>query len=565
MHVDDEEVEGLDAVLEALERGLTGLDAGHLDADAAEEALERTQDRRLVVDRERMPAPHRLLDAWGLPHRETLRRRRRQSNPPVARPRARALVHELEWEFARRLLNPPADGSSVEAGGDAMRESNAASATVGDRLRPGEDTFDTRLEPEDFFPSGVLDGRYRLRRTIGHGGTCVVFDAEHLFTGQTVAIKTLLPEHRHSPSARERLLREAHALGLCRHENIVSIADAGMAPDGSPYLVLEKLEGRPLDGILELRGRLSVAEALHIVRHAALAVAEAHRHGFIHRDLKPANVVVMHGDPERPGERVRLIDFGIALPPPDEARPKLTAAGLMVGTPEYLAPEQILGAAASQASDVYALGLVLFECISGVLPFRGSYAQRLLQITSAPARSVKAIRPEVSDAVAALLHKALARDIASRYPTAEAFARAIDAIGEASTELALLRGVPPPLPSPLRAGRRSPRAAYVSPLRVAVGDRVFEGRVQDIAAGGMLCFVQSHIDVGATVTLRFSAPVEGRIVETQGLVRWARRADRAGRFAFAIGVEFSSVSAALAREIEIYVSRLAISDAPAPR
>jgi serine/threonine-protein kinase len=413
------------------------------------------------------------------------------------------------------------------------------------------------LQPQTPFANdSVLDGRYRLRRTIGQGGMCVVFEAQHVFTGKMVAIKTLLPELRHSSEARERILREGQVLGALRHSSIVSIEDAGIASNGVPYLVLEKLEGRGLDSILDLRRRLPVADALHVAACVARAVAEAHRAGFVHRDIKPSNVVIVHGSDALGGEEIRLLDFGVAVASEDGGdRPKLTAAGMMVGTPEYLAPEQLLGAPATVLTDIYALGVLLFECLTGELPFPGQFGQRLVKVVTTDAPSVKTFRDDVSDGVAALVGKALAREAQARFPSAASFARAIEELGESADVLRLLRGVPPPLPA--AATRQHARAAYASPLRLEVGSREIEAASADLSIGGMLCMVSEHVEVGTHLTIRMTSPIGGAPVDVQGLVRWTRKADRSSRFAFATGIEFMSVSSSLRREIEEYVSRLA--------
>ena len=407
-----------------------------------------------------------------------------------------------------------------------------------------------------FAPEGVLDGRYRLRRTIGQGGMCVIFEAQQLFTGKLVAIKTLLPELRHSPEARERILREGMVLGAIRHPNVISIEDAGIAPNGSPYLVLEKLEGRALDSILDLRRRISVADALHIAGALAWALAEIHSRGFIHRDIKPSNVVVVHGSEAQGGEQVRVLDFGVATAPDRvDGPPKLTAMGSVVGTPEYLAPEQLLGAPATPLTDVYSVGVLLYECLTGELPFVGDFGARLMQVVTKDAPSVKTFRDDVSEGVASIVARALSRESGGRFETAAKLAEAIDSLGVASKTLHLLRGVPPPLPA--AATRQHARAAYASPVQLHIGERRLDGVSADISSGGMLCLIAEHIDIGTRLTLRGSAPFSAEPMVVQGLVRWTRKAERSSRFAVAAGIEFMTVPVKLQRDIDAYVSHIA--------
>lgn len=401
---------------------------------------------------------------------------------------------------------------------------------------------------------GVVDGRYRILRTIGAGGTSVVYDAQQIFTGQSVALKMLLPEYQHTAEGRERLLGEALILGGFKHPNIVAIIDAGVGKEGMPFIALEKLEGRSLESLLQVRRTFEVGEALHVTRAIALAVAASHRQKFLHRDLKPANVIVVHAGPNT-SEQIRLIDFGIATRIVEDTRPRLTAAGALIGTPEYLAPEQLMGEPATIASEIYALGLMLFEFLTGALPFTGNYAQRLMQISAGEAKDVRALRPEVSPAIAALVARALSRDPARRFGSAEAFASAVGTLSETSETLNLLRGVPPPLPS--AATRRHARAAFVAPISAAVDGHVFEARAEDISVGGLLCFLQRHVSVGTHVALRFTSPVGGHAITALGLVRWARKADRSARLPIAAGIEFLHLPDAARAEIEAYVKAVA--------
>lgn len=407
-----------------------------------------------------------------------------------------------------------------------------------------------------FAPEGVLDGRYRLRRTIGQGGMCVIFEAQQIFTGKLVAIKTLLPELRHSPEARERILREGMVLGAIRHPNVISIEDAGIATNGAPYLVLEKLEGRALDSILDLRRRISVPDALHIALSLSWALAETHSRGFVHRDIKPSNVVVVHGSEAQGGEQVRLLDFGVATAPDRlGGPPKLTATGSVVGTPEYLAPEQLLGAPATPMTDVYAVGVLLYECLTGELPFVGEFGARLMKVVTTDAPSVKTLRDDVGEGVAGIVARALSRESGNRFATAGMLAEAIESLGEASSTLHLLRGVPPPLPA--AATRQHARAAYASPVQLHIGERQLDGVSADISSGGMLCLISEHIDIGTRLTLRGAAPFSAEPMVVQGLVRWTRKAERSSRFDVAAGIEFITVPAKLQQDIDAYVDHIA--------
>lgn len=383
---------------------------------------------------------------------------------------------------------------------------------------------------------------------------CAVFEAEHLFTRRLVALKTLLPEFAHSPDARERLLREASVLGTVRHPNVVTIHDAGVTAEGVPYVALDKLDGWSLDSILKVQGRLEVGDAIHVVHRAACAVGAAHRVGVLHRDVKPSNVMIAHEPGLFGPEAVRLVDFGIASVLPAPGRTPLTATGTMIGTPEYLAPEQLLGAPATTASDLYALGLVLHETLLGALPFASNGPERLLRVLSEDVPDVRAARQDVSAKVAAVLAKALARDPELRFPSADAFAAALGDSGEMSAKLHLLHH-PPALPA---RRRRHVRAAYVAPLRVEANGHSFEGRTADLSAGGALCFLREHVQVGATIRLRMPSPVSGRLADFDVLVRWARHSERADRLPVCAGVELLEAPSWLRHEIDVYVAKLGV-------
>src|SRR6185436_2352458 len=174
-------------------------------------------------------------------------------------------------------------------------------------------------------------------------GIAAVFEAEHLFTGRSVAVKLLNGKHSGNTESRERLLREARALTLARHPNVVSVLDAGKLDDDMPYLVMELIEGRTLAGILAARQRLAVADAVRVAIQLCEALSAIHERGVVHRDIKPSNVFVARDEIGR--EVVKLFDFGIATlsgAAPGVADKKLTQIGAVIGTPEYMSPEQLI-------------------------------------------------------------------------------------------------------------------------------------------------------------------------------------------------------------------------------
>ncbi|HEU4533914.1 MAG TPA: serine/threonine-protein kinase, partial [Polyangiaceae bacterium] len=220
-------------------------------------------------------------------------------------------------------------------------------------------------------PGEVVGGRYRLERLLGSGGMGAVWAATHLVTRRAVALKMLRALDGARPEERRRLLREAQAASAVEHPNVVRVLDAFEA-DGAPALVMDLLTGESLAQRLAREGRLSLGEAAVVLRPVVAAVAAAHRAGVVHRDLKPANVFLAAGSGGGPD--VRVLDFGVAKllerPGGDAHSGSLTRTGEVVGTPFYMSPEQFYGEPdVDPRADVWALGVVLYECLAGRRPF----------------------------------------------------------------------------------------------------------------------------------------------------------------------------------------------------
>ncbi len=238
---------------------------------------------------------------------------------------------------------------------------------------------------EDIAPLalGTRVGAYRVERVLGEGGMGRVYVAEHVHIGRRVALKMLRRDLAKNPNAVDRFFVEAQVVNRIRHPGIVEVTDLFVA-DGMPCIVMELLEGRTL--ALEIaRGPVDPALVVEIATQIAEALTAAHAHQVIHRDLKPDNVVLLREQrdaPDRPQAdrpRAKVLDFGVAKlndhtqhgAGPNGAPHKQTAAGAIVGTPEYMAPEQLAGKGVDARTDVYALGVVLYECLTGVRPFSG--------------------------------------------------------------------------------------------------------------------------------------------------------------------------------------------------
>jgi eukaryotic-like serine/threonine-protein kinase len=255
----------------------------------------------------------------------------------------------------------------------------------------------------------LFDGRYQVVRKLGAGGMANVYLAEDQELGRRVAIKILNDRHANDEQFVERFRREAKNAAALSHPNIVSIYDRGEA-EGTYYIAMEFLEGRSLKELIVQRGPAPITVAIEYARQILSALRFAHRHGIVHRDIKPHNVLV---DAEG---RVKVTDFGIARAGTSE----MTEAGSIVGTAQYLSPEQARGTEVDQRSDLYSLGIVLYELLTGSLPFTGDTPVEIaMKHLSTVPEAPSAKRPEVPRDLDLIVTRALAKDPAERYQNAE--------------------------------------------------------------------------------------------------------------------------------------------------
>jgi hypothetical protein len=274
-------------------------------------------------------------------------------------------------------------------------------------------------------PGTLISGRYRIETVLGQGGMGIVYLAEHVHIRKHLALKVLLPALMNTPEMVARFEREAIAAGAVSHPNVASASDFGRLDDGSFFLVLEYLQGRTLRAELA-SGALPVARALAIARGVALGASAAHAKGIVHRDLKPENVMLVTRDDER--DFVKVLDFGLARLEEGGAETPLTCAGTVVGTPHYIAPEQVLGVGVDARADLYALGVMLVEMLTGARPFEGGGVTVLRQhlLSSAPPVSPEVLE-RVPVGVRPLVVRLLERDPAARYANALELVAALDA------------------------------------------------------------------------------------------------------------------------------------------
>ena len=254
----------------------------------------------------------------------------------------------------------------------------------------------------------VFDGRYLVVRKLGTGGMATVYLAEDQELGRRVAIKTLDDRHAQDDQFIERFRREASSAAVLSHPNIVAVYDRGQS-DGTYYIAMEYLEGKTLKELLVSRGATPVRIAVDYTRQILAALEYAHRNGIVHRDIKPHNIVVA------PDGRIKVMDFGIAR----SGSSQVTEAGSIIGTAQYLSPEQARGLPAGPSADLYSTGIVLYEMLTGSVPFGGDTPLEVaMQHLSAVPEPPSAKRPEIPHELDAIVLRALAKDTEQRYRSA---------------------------------------------------------------------------------------------------------------------------------------------------
>jgi serine/threonine-protein kinase len=403
----------------------------------------------------------------------------------------------------------------------------------------------------------TLDNRYALNREIHRGERCTVYQAKHLFTSRTVAVKLLNPDLVEDAMEREALLGEARLLSEIRHVAIPDVLDAGMVSGEKPgtvqpYIVMEMIEGRSLAGLLAARGVLEVPLAVMATQALAAALRACHKKGLVHQDVRPANMLLplerAHREPETRGAPVKLVDFDAAM-----------RSLLRDGAAEdrsyhpYLAPEQQHGGQVDPRTDIFGAGVVLYQCLTGELPYPldGSFRER--------AKPPSQHRSEVPKRLDDVVLQAIATNITVRFETMDEL---VDALTKSLREPSVppLSQAPPSLvPAPSTddgaSRRRFARAAYMTPVRIIRGeDTVIDCTCEDISEGGMQLYGASVTNEGEELRARFALPISGKIVEVRSIARWHKDAhDGEG----ATGIEFAELSGETREEIAKYVQYFA--------
>jgi serine/threonine protein kinase len=269
---------------------------------------------------------------------------------------------------------------------------------------------------------GQTLGAYRLARLLGVGGMGRVYKGVHPGIGSRVAVKVLSYECAQRHDLVERFFAEARAVNLIRHESIVNVLDLATLPDNRPYIIMEYLDGAPLSGLIERAGPLPLGSLAKLIAEVLDALGAAHATGIVHRDLKPDNIFVT------PAGRPKVLDFGIAKLQQNLGTGSATQTGSLLGTPHYMSPEQAMGAAIDHRTDIYAIGVILFECVTGHRPFHaGSLFELLRKHVDEPPPSPRTLRPDLTPMFEHVIQRALAKRPDERWPSTAVLTQALQA------------------------------------------------------------------------------------------------------------------------------------------
>jgi serine/threonine-protein kinase len=274
----------------------------------------------------------------------------------------------------------------------------------------------------------LFEGKYRIEKLVGKGGMGAVFAAHHTLLDQRVAVKFLLGDMVSNPEAARRFNNEAKAAAKIKGEHICRVLDFGQSPTGLPFMVMEFLEGMDLAALVEQRGALPVEEAVDYVLQALEAIAQAHKHGMVHRDLKPANLYLARTDEGK--QLVKVLDFGISKasnPFSQTGNHSLTSTKSMLGSPLYMSPEQLRSAKnVDQRADIWSIGVILFELLTGRVPFNGeSLGELFVAILEQQTPRVSQLRGDIPQVLDEAIGRCLQRPLEQRWPNVGELAAAL--------------------------------------------------------------------------------------------------------------------------------------------
>ena len=285
------------------------------------------------------------------------------------------------------------------------------------------------LPPPPGYDHGLVAGKYRLTRQIGRGGMGTVWEGVHDSLGTRVAVKIIETEHVQSPESLRRFENEAHAAARLQSKYVVEVYDHGVMPDGRAFIVMQYLQGEPLDRRLERLGRLSPRETARIVLQICRALSKAHAIGIVHRDLKPENIFLVW-DEEDGADVVKIVDFGIAKFTAPTGEVAGTYTGSLLGTPFYMSPEQARGLrTVDHRSDLWSVGVITFRCMVGRLPFEGdSVGDVLVNLCTGPIPAPTEFVPDLPTGFDAWMARVLTREPSARFPSATELGEALASV-----------------------------------------------------------------------------------------------------------------------------------------
>lgn len=365
--------------------------------------------------------------------------------------------------------------------------------------------------PRDPYLGRVIDGRYRVEAVLGEGGMGVVYQISHVTLGKRMALKVLRGEMARDTDVVQRFIQEAQSATQIGHPNIIDISDFGRLPDQSAYFVMEYLDGVSLTQMIARGGSVPAQRALHIVRQIASALEAAHERGIVHRDLKPDNIFILKRGSDT--DFVKVLDFGIAKV--GGAASKLTKTGMIFGTPHYMSPEQAAGHPVDRRTDIYALGVIMYEMFAGRVPFEGDtfmgiLSKHMFQEPVPPSQ----VRGASLGALEHVILKALAKKVEARYQTMSELIGDIDRVSATGVISVggcgiqppgnLANVLEPPSRTEMRLGRESADESKAVPAR----------RGPWVLGGLMLVLLLAGAVGGAVVLHRSSDALDSREAST---------------------------------------------------
>jgi serine/threonine protein kinase len=369
--------------------------------------------------------------------------------------------------------------------------------------------------PTAQLPTALVAGKYRLTALLGRGGMGSVWAGLHTTLGTRVAVKFIDAEHVDSPEARHRFENEARAAAALRSKHVVEVYDHGVMEDGRPFIVMEFLDGEPLDRRLERFGRLTAKDTARIVGQVCRALSKAHAAGIVHRDLKPENVFLVWDD-EDGADVAKVVDFGIAkFTDSSGASSSATRTGSVLGTPYYMSPEQARGLrTVDYRSDLWSVGVIAFRCMTGRLPFEGeAVGDVLVKLCTAPIPAPSSFVSDLPPGFDAWLVRALGREPESRFQSASELGRSLGSVCGLTTPLTPNSGEQPvlgtqpllerPQQSPFAATTPSPAltpgpAQTGAPITQTPAPKT-KPRVGTLAVVALVAFAVLGIGLGAAI------------------------------------------------------------------